>query len=102
MARRDRGISGETKVSASPNLLWCDLVREVAVLHPASGKSFLLQAVGAVVWRLLQEPKSVDDLASSLAALYDVEPARCGEDLRELVESLAREDLVVLRGPRDP
>jgi hypothetical protein len=101
MAQGEPRISGDTEVAASPDLLWCDLAREVAILNPESGKYFLLQAVGATVWKLIQAPRSVEDIESSLSGFYEVEPARCREDLRHLIEALVREGLVVLRRAGD-
>jgi hypothetical protein len=89
-----RQISGDATIVAVKNQLSCDLVSEVAVLNLETGKQFLLDSVGAAVWRLISERRSLDDIRSSLLRKYDVEREQCQSDLLEWIQKLAAEGLI--------
>jgi PqqD family protein of HPr-rel-A system len=67
---------------------------EVAILQVRSGRYFALREVGARIWDLLQEPRPVSEILQAVLAEYDVEPARCEQDLRALLEGLRERGLV--------
>jgi hypothetical protein len=53
-----------------------------------------LNAVGASVWKLLQQRHSVRELRDAIIDEYDVEPGECERDILELLERLRGEGLV--------
>jgi hypothetical protein len=71
-----------------------DLVDEAVVLHLKSGIYFGLNDVGARVWSLIQQPKSVADLREALLAEYEVAPDVCDRDLMQLLQDLKAADLI--------
>lgn len=72
----------------------CTLGAETAILHVGSGIYFSLNAVGARVWSLLQEPVVVEDLRDRLLAEFAVERDRLEDDLSRLLDGLAAEGLI--------
>ena len=76
-------------VTVSQEQISCDLGGEAAILHLASGIYFGLDAVGASVWQLIQQPKTVGEIQAALLQEYDVEAARCEADLQALLRDLA-------------
>ena len=71
-----------------------DLGGEVAILHLEAGTYYGLDAVGARVWSLIQEPRTLREIHEVLVSEYEVEPARCERDLIALLHRLADEGLV--------
>lgn len=71
-----------------------DLGGEVAILHLEAGTYYGLDAVGARVWSLIQEPRTLREIHEVLVSEYEVEPARCERDLIALLHGLADEGLV--------
>src|SRR2546426_12791479 len=68
-----------------------DLAGEAAILNLKSGVYYGLNAVGARIWSLIQEPKSVEDIRDAILNEYDVDPERCESDLLQLLQQLAAE-----------
>mgnify|MGYP003878390649 CR=1 FL=1 len=64
------------------------------ILQLDQGMYYGLNPVGALVWRLVQEPQSIAALVEGVAAEFDVDRTRCLSDIRELVDSLQRNQLV--------
>jgi hypothetical protein len=56
-----------------------------------------LDPVGAHIWKLLREPRSIGELRDALVDEYDVEPPRCEQDLLELLEKMRGEGLIEVR-----
>ena len=87
-------ISEHAVVVAIRDQVSADLAGEAAILNLKSGVYYGLNAVGARIWSLIQEPKTVEDIRDTILNEYDVEPERCERDLLALLERLAAEGLI--------
>jgi hypothetical protein len=87
-------ISLKTIVVASKENVSCALGEEAAILHIRSGVYYGLDPVGAHVWKLLAQPRSVRDLQAAILEEYDVEPEKCESDLVMLLQRLHAEGLI--------
>ena len=70
---------------------------EVVILNLADEVYYGLQGVGAAVWRLLQEPRTIAELRDAVVAGFDVDAATAEADLVALLEELAARRLVEVR-----
>ncbi len=96
----DHAFSENPIVVATKEQVSCDLGGESAILNLKNGVYYSLDPVGARVWNLLQEPRSVQEVCETLLGEYDVEPQRCESDLHALLEKLLGEGLIEVRnGP---
>jgi hypothetical protein len=84
-------------VVAAKGQLSCDLAGEAVILDLNSGVYFGLNEVGARVWNLVQEPRSVREIRETILREYDVEPGRWEVDLQALLRELAEAGLVEVR-----
>lgn len=87
-------LTTTTTVVATENALSTKVDGETVILHRDVGKYYGLNEVGTFVWELLQEPRSVEELRHEVVETYDVEPARCQNDIEELLIDLGERDLV--------
>lgn len=90
-------ISGGSVVVATREQVSCDLAGEAVILNLGSGEYFGLDPVGARVWSLIQEPRSVREVRDSLLEEYDVEPDVCERDILELLKQMAAEGLIEVK-----
>lgn len=70
----------------------------LVVLDVRGGQYFSLDEVGARVWALCDGHHELAEIASLLAADYDAEPETIARDVRELLDQLRAEFLVVSPG----
>jgi len=70
---------------------------EAVILHVTSGVYYGLDAIGARIWDLIQEPQTVGGLRDILLTEYDVSPDRCERDRLALLENLAVEGLITVK-----
>jgi hypothetical protein len=60
-----------------------------------TGRCFRLNKVGAEIWTMLALPRSLDDICKDVAERYQQPIDTVHNEIRELVDALAREQLVV-------
>jgi Coenzyme PQQ synthesis protein D (PqqD) len=89
-----QSISPNSIVAAARDQIWCDLAGEAAILNLKSGMYFGLDEVGAEVWSLVAEPRRVSEIRDVLLEHYDVDPARCADDLMALLGDLVEQGLL--------
>lgn len=92
-------ISLASHVRVSDEALFRDLGEDVVLLDLRSGVYFSLDAVGARIWHLIQEHRSLRAVLDSLVEEYDVTKARCAEDLLSLIALMRDGGLVEVSDP---
>lgn len=88
------GLTADSTIVATKNQVSCDLAGEAAILDLQSGVYYGLDAVGARIWELIQEPKTVTEVRDALLQEFDVEPERCQSDLLALLEQMSQNKLI--------
>jgi hypothetical protein len=96
-AEMDAPLSVHSVVVAIPEQVSCSLAEEAAILNLKNSVYYGLDAVGARVWNLLQQPRSVGELRDVLLDEYQVEVRRCEQDLLDLLEKMRSEGLIEVR-----
>ena len=91
-------VSISSSVVATSEQASSDLEGEAVILNLKSGAYYGLNAVGARIWNLLQEPRTVSEIRDTLLAEYEVEPQQCDRELLALLQQLEAEGLIELRG----
>ncbi|HCK82155.1 MAG TPA: PqqD family protein [Candidatus Competibacteraceae bacterium] len=83
---------------ASNDQVSADLAPETSenmvVLSLADGIYYELKDVAARVWSLVQQPRPFQTVLDKILEEYDVDPARCENDLLALAEDLNRRGLL--------
>jgi hypothetical protein len=90
-------LGPDSRVAASPDQVSCELEGAAVILDLGEGVYYGLDPVGAHVWSLLAEERTVAELRDRVTAAYDVDPATAEADLVELLADLAARGLVTLR-----
>ena len=87
-------ISTNSRIVVSQDQVSCDLSGEAAILNLKSGVYFGLNTVGASIWKLIQEPRSVKEIQAAIQEEYEVDPKQCGRDVIELLQELSNHELI--------
>lgn len=93
----DESLHTSSIVVVAKEQVSCPLGEEAAVLNLKNSVYYGLDSVGARVWTLLQQPRSVGELRDALLSEYEVEARRCEKDLLALLESMRSEGLIEVR-----
>jgi Coenzyme PQQ synthesis protein D (PqqD) len=90
-------LSLHSVVVAISEQVSCPLGDESAILNLKNSVYYGMNPVGARVWNLVQQPKSVWQLRDVLLDEYEVEAAQCERDLLDLLEQMRVEGLIEIR-----
>ena len=88
-------LDERTRVTISPSVYARAFGEEVVLLEFGKGEYFGLDAVGAVVWRRLEEGDDLGMAADHLVAEYDVSREEALGDILALVAELRKHELLV-------
>jgi hypothetical protein len=90
-------ISRSSIVVACEGNISCDLAGEAALLDFRSGIYYGLDEVGARIWKLIAEPRTVGEICDTIFAEYDVEAEVCERDVVALLGELVARGLAESR-----
>lgn len=89
-------LSRRSIVAAAGAQTSCSLGDEVVVLSLRAGVYYGLNSVGARIWDLVKQPRSVDEILVTLLEEYEVDAVSCEQDLLTLLRELAAQDLITV------
>lgn len=100
--RRRLGLAGpgaalpaaEQVYRRSNEVVYTPVEGEMVLLDLRDGLYYSLNRVGAAVWELLGEQRTLGDVHGAICRRFDVAPAAAWDDLASLVHHLRREKLV--------
>lgn len=90
-------ISEDSTVVAVKEQVCADLAGEAVILNLKSGVYYGLNEVGARIWQLIQEPRTVTTIGDVLLEEYEVEPECCNRELLALLRELAAIGLIEVK-----
>lgn len=86
----DSGTYTRTK-----DVIEADVGGEVVLLHTQNWQYFEFDKVGATIWALLEEPKSLDTMVTSLMEMFEVGADQCREETKAFLDEMIAQGLVV-------
>ncbi len=87
-------ITADTKLARNPAVLFRYLDDEAVLYDDERHNAVALDPTGAMVWRFLEEPTSVAELAADFADAYGAPLAQVTDDLLTLATTLADQSLL--------
>ncbi len=87
-------LTDGSRITLSSNQVSCDLAGEVAILNLENGVYYGLDAVGARIWTLLQEPVTFAQIREAMLLEFDVDADVLETDLRQLLSDLVKQGLI--------
>jgi hypothetical protein len=87
-------LSESSIIVVTKDQVSCDLSGEAAILNLKSSVYFGLNTVGASIWKLIQEPRTVKEIRDAILEEFDVEPDLCEHDVLELLQELSTHGLI--------
>ncbi len=87
-------LSKNSTVVVAKDQVSADLSGEAAILNLKTSTYFGLNTIGASIWKLIQEPKTIGQIRDAITEEYDVESDRCEHDILELLQELSKNGLI--------
>lgn len=89
-------------VQRSSNQVACDMGGEIVVLDLESGCYYGLDAVGARVWSLIEQPASLSAIRDAIMAEYEVDAESCEHDIQAFLDKMQAVGLVEISNESRP
>ena len=86
-----------TLYEKQPGFAAANLGEELALLDLARGTYLGFNATAAFLWRLLDEPRTLDGLCRALTQEFEVDDGRCRSEVAELLDRLVADGRVKAR-----
>ena len=84
----------KTLIKLAPNQVSCELEGESVILNLQSGVYYGLDPIGAVIWKLMEQPSTVASVRDAVLEKFEVDTEQCEKDLFALLEKLSQEGLI--------
>jgi len=81
-------VEVNSSVVATKKQIFSELVGEVVILDRKSRVYYGLNSVGASIWNLLHQPKTVNEIRDTLLTEYFVESSQCDRIVLPLLQAL--------------
>ena len=72
----------------------CDMNGEIVVLDLKSGTYYGMDAVGAKVWSVIEQPASLTSIVDAVMAEYEVDAETCERDVLAFINRMKAAGLV--------
>lgn len=90
----------DASVVATERQLSTTLADEVIILGLDDSMYYGLSGTGARIWELVQAPRTIEDILTTITAEFDVDRERAETDLDALLADLQSRGLVAITPPR--
>lgn len=84
----------EMLVNAAANQISSNLSQESVILNLENGSYYSLNEVGTRIWQIIQEPTSVEKIATILQEEYEVDRDECQQSILALLKDLKQHGLI--------
>ncbi|MBK7235708.1 MAG: PqqD family protein [Sterolibacteriaceae bacterium] len=99
-------LNTDSTLVASRNQVSADLspngTGEVVILGLKDGMYFEVNEVGARIWQMIQEPRTVRSVIAALLDEYDVTSEQCEADVLSIAGEMIRRGLAEIGNGQDP
>ena len=93
-------LNHTTIIQRNPAILFSQLGDEYLALDAEAGFCYSLNLVSGDIWRLIEQPTTIDTLCTQLEREYTVDKATCQRDVSEVLDKLAEAKLVMIHAPQ--
>ncbi|MFZ9956417.1 MAG: PqqD family peptide modification chaperone [Flavobacteriales bacterium] len=83
------------KIARSDNFVFNEVDGELVMMNIETGAYASLNETGKSIWTLLDSPKSVAEVVSSLVEEYEIDQATCEKEVLPFVENMLNSDVLV-------
>jgi Coenzyme PQQ synthesis protein D (PqqD) len=87
-------LKSNSRIKVSEDQVSSYVAGEAVILNLKTGTYHSLNPVGARIWQLIQETKTVQEIINTLCLEYDVDLQVCERDLEELLKNLESAHLI--------
>ncbi len=86
----------DTTVVRRPDSVFTDMDGDTVIMSIEQGNYYGMGAVGTLVWKILEHPKTIGEIVQAVRMEYAVDEDTCQNDMIEFIEDLIKNELVAV------
>ncbi len=83
------------KIARSDNFVFNEVDGELVMMNIETGAYASLNETGKSIWTLLDAPKSLSEVVSSLVEEYEIDQATCEKEVLPFVENMLKSEVLI-------
>ena len=87
-------MDSETVYRRNADILAASVDGELVMMSIQAGNYYSIGGIGMVIWELLDQPRTLDELVDAVVADYDVERERCAADVAAFLDEILGLNLI--------
>ncbi|MFM2482389.1 lasso peptide biosynthesis PqqD family chaperone [Celerinatantimonas sp. YJH-8] len=80
-----------------PDQIFTDMDGDTVMMEPESGRYFGISGTGSRIWKLLEQPQTVNAIIETICAEYEVDIEQCEADTLAFCQSLLDNQLAEIQ-----
>jgi len=81
-------------VKRRPEIVHSDMDGEIVMMSIEQGEYYGIDAIGAEIWTMLEEARSIREICASLCERYDVDESVCQQDVMRFLEQMVERKII--------
>lgn len=90
-------VAEDLVVARRGEMIETEVDGELVALHIDNGTCYGFNSTATRIWGMIEQPRRLSAIKDELLSEFDVDPATCEAQLRELLDELAADGLVEIR-----
>lgn len=90
-------IGMETVVTRAEGFSTAQVQDDLMMLNVEQGAYYSLDPIGAEIWKLLEQPASVQKIVDQLQERYAVTPQQCQADVLAFLEEMQKNGMILVQ-----
>ena len=69
---------------------------EILMMSIEDGKYYGLNPVGSEIWKLIEEPKTIEEIIPALMEIFDIDEESCRKESLDFIESMIKNNIITI------
>ena len=69
---------------------------EILMMSIEDGKYYGLNPVGSEIWKLIEEPKTIEEIIPALMEIFDIDEETCSKESLDFIESMIKNNIILI------
>jgi hypothetical protein len=93
--RSNMSISPNTFLSRNLEIITNEIDDEILMMSIEDGKYYGLNPVGSEIWKLIEEPKTLEEVIPALMEIFEIDEDSCRKESLEFIESMIKNNIIL-------
>ena len=94
--RSNMSISPNTFLSRNLEIITNEIDDEILMMSIEDGKYYGLNPVGSEIWKLIEEPKTLEEVIPALMEIFEIDEDSCRKESLEFIESMIKNNIILV------